>query len=80
MTAELPKLQYVLGVTTLLASCAEGKSLSIDAKCKSIYKPRELFGILSNPKICPARKVPFMRILMSVYMDTESTEINVGNR
>ena len=80
MTAEVPKLRYLLGVTDLLAACAEGKSLSIDAKCKSIYRPRELFGILSNPKICPARKTPFMRILVSVYMDTESTEIDISCR
>ena len=68
----------------MLATCAEGRSLSIDAKCQSIFKTDELLGsvrkgerkpgILLKPKICPARKTPFLRFLVSVYVDCEGPE------
>ena len=71
-------IDYVLTMIDMLATCAEGESLSIDAKCQSIYKTDELLGsvkkgdgILLNPKICPARKTPFLRFLFAVYVDCE---------
>ena len=76
-------LDYVLTMIDMLAACAEGESLSIDAICQSIYKTDVLLGsisdgekkpgILLNPKICPARKTPFLRFLVSVYMDCEES-------
>ena len=76
-------LDYVLTMIDMLATCAEGQSLSIDAKCQSMFKTDELLGcvrngrqkagILLNPKICPARKTPFLRFLVSVYMDCEGS-------
>ena len=71
----------MLTMVDMLATCAEGRSLSIDAKCQRVYTIEKLLGskgmgelkrgILLNPKICPARKTVFLKFLVSVYMDCE---------
>ena len=65
--------EYLLGLTNLLAACAEGKSLSIDAQCQSIHQPLELLHILCKPHIPPMKKTPFLRFLISVYMDCKGS-------
>ncbi len=56
-------------ITDLLATCAYGDNPGIDAICCTIYTEEELIEIISSETISIYRKLPFMKLLVYVYMD-----------
>lgn len=64
------ELQLLLDVTDLLATCAEGESPFIESLCQTIFSAEELLGILSCEDLSVARKKPFARYLVRVYMES----------
>ena len=62
-------LQLLLTTTGLLAACACGESLSIDAICQGIFTFDELLDLLCDCSICSAYKTPFLQFLTAVYLD-----------
>ena len=77
MLEELPRdeesdLELLLGVTGLLASCAEGKLDHVETVCEGILSLEEILDVL-RADISLNRKLPFLRFLTSVYLDTDSS-------
>ena len=87
-----PQLKLLLNVTDMLAACGEGKNLFIESVCQNILSIEELvkyidylmkcnrivfffFRIMSS-HLPPARKRPFVRFLIWVYMNTEGDREN----
>ena len=67
------ELQVLLGVTSLLSSCADGRLDHIESVCQRILSLDEILEILTATDISLDRKLPFLRFLTSVYVDTVSS-------
>ena len=67
---ESTKLQQLLMMTDLLASCAEGENSGTESVCCTVYSLEELVEILSHDGIPLYRKRPFTRFLVWVYMNS----------
>ena len=79
---ESTRLQLLLMMTDLLASCAEGENSGTESVCRTVYSLEELVEILSRDSIPLYRKRPFTRFLVWVYMNPagrEKTTENVKN-
>ncbi len=63
--------QILLGITDLLAACAEGENIHIDSMCQTLFSAEELLAILLINTIPVARKIPFARFLVTVFMDVD---------
>ena len=63
----------LLSITSLLASCAEGKQDHIESVCQKVLPLDEILDILIDPDISWDRKLPFLRFLTSVYVDTDAS-------
>ena len=61
-------------VTDLLASCAQGDN-GVVTICFTIFDEDELIEIITHSEINIYRKRPFMKFLVSVYMDAQGDEI-----
>lgn len=68
--------QMLLSVTDLLATCSEGENIHIDSMCQTLFSAEQLLDILLHDAIPIARKTPFARFLVSVYMDVEGESIS----
>ena len=62
-------------VTDLLATCARGNTRGIDTICCTIFSEDELIEIISSNEINIYRKRPFMKFLVSVYMDAHGDRV-----
>ena len=56
-------------VTDLLATCAQGENSGVDSICCTILNEDELIEIITSSEISIYRKRPFMKFLVSVYMN-----------
>ena len=68
------RLQLLLMMTDLLASCAEGENSGTESVCRTVYSLDELVEILSHDGISLYRKRPFTRFLVWVYMNPAGRE------
>ncbi|XP_065833160.1 inositol 1,4,5-trisphosphate-gated calcium channel ITPR1-like isoform X3 [Oscarella lobularis] len=73
-----PKLNYLLRLVDLLATCAEGENRFIESTCQNIFSISELFDVLLNPNIIVACKRPYIRFLVWVYLNTGSSKVESG--
>ena len=64
-------LQNLLMVTDLLATCAYGDNPGTDSVCCTIFTEAELIDIICDEDINIYRKRPFMKFLVSVYMNVQ---------
>ena len=65
-----PRLQLLLMMTDLLASCAEGENSGTESICRTVYSLEELTEIISDDGIALYRKRPFTRFLVWVYINS----------
>ncbi|XP_065834186.1 inositol 1,4,5-trisphosphate receptor type 3-like isoform X2 [Oscarella lobularis] len=73
-----PKLNYLLRLVDLLATCAEGENRFIESMCQNIFSIPELFEVLLNPDIIVACKRPYLRFFIWVYLNTASGQVESG--
>ena len=71
---ESARLQLLLMMTDLLASCAEGENSCTESVCHTVYSLQEVVEILSHDSIPLYRKRPFTRFLVWVYMNPAGRE------
>ncbi len=62
-------------ITDLLATCAYGDNEGADSVCCTIFCEEELIEIISHDNINIYRKRPFMKFLISVYMNAQGEQI-----
>ena len=62
-------------ITDLLATCAYGDNAEADSVCCTIFSEDELIEIISHDNINIYRKRPFMKFLISVYMNVQGEQI-----
>ena len=79
MPDESVRLQLLLMMTDLLASCAEGENSGTESVCRTVYSLEELLEILSHDGIPLYRKRPFTRFLVWVYMNPAGREKTTEN-
>ena len=67
--------QYLLMITDLLAAAAFGENAGVESLCHTIFTVNELIDIICNKEIPMHRKRPFMKFLLSVYMEEKGVEM-----
>ncbi|XP_061178320.1 inositol 1,4,5-trisphosphate receptor type 2-like [Saccostrea echinata] len=73
-----PELQYLISMVDVLATCAEGENRHIESICQTIFSIRDLLKILTNQIISNNFKLPFLRFLLWVYLNTAGGMIESG--
>ena len=58
-------------VTDLLASCAEGDNANTESVCCTVFMMEEVLHVVTDPQIKLYRKRPFVRFLVSAYLNAE---------
>jgi hypothetical protein len=71
---ESTRLQLLLMMTDLLASCAEGENSGTESVCHTVHSLEELVEVLSHDSIPLYRKRPFTRFLVWVYINPAGRE------
>ena len=56
-------------ITDLLAACAKGENAGAESVCCTVFSIEELLRIISDEDISIHCKRPFMKFLISVYME-----------
>ncbi|XP_019855415.1 PREDICTED: uncharacterized protein LOC109584207 [Amphimedon queenslandica] len=69
------ELLKLLHVTSLLATCCVGRVKPVEVRIRDIFPLKELVGIITSDIPAIVRKIPFARLLVGAYLDTETDSI-----
>lgn len=56
-------------IADLLAACALGDNTGVESICYTVFTVDELLQIIYHEDISIYRKIPFMKFLVSVYVE-----------
>ncbi|OAF68196.1 hypothetical protein A3Q56_04063, partial [Intoshia linei] len=68
---------YLVELIDLLATCAEGENKFIESICQTIFTVDDILNILLDPDIKNYIKMPFIRFLQWVYLNTADDVISL---
>ena len=71
-------LRFHLSLVSLLATTCEGENRDIESICRSIFSLSDLTKTIADPAIPPARKAPYIKYLLWVYLNAAATPAESG--
>lgn len=67
----------LLMITDILASCASGENAGTESVCCTVFSLKEVIKIISNKDISLHFKRPFMKFLISVYVEEKKKKAQI---
>eukprot|EP00054_Salpingoeca_dolichothecata_P021398 m.136903 g.136903 ORF g.136903 m.136903 type:complete len:2486 (+) comp23973_c0_seq1:94-7551(+) len=71
-------VDYHTQIVDLLATLAEGENRFIESVCQTIFSIEDVLQVLTHRSIPLPRKIPYLRFLLWVYLNTASGSVESG--